>query len=1057
MNRFPGVGARIQARLKALGFSKKGRPDILRFCQERGYRPQYVYAWLRDRLPVYENLVRLARDLGVSPEWLMFGVGPFRAAGQPRAAADTARGARQAQIIDFARLREVTNKLVRLETELEAIFRAFPDLYFWLDADLTFLAYEAGQGSSFHVPPESVVGTPLGDAFPAELAPALQRAARDTLGTATATSVEFSLPSGAADGRESVVRSYEARFLPLADRTPAQPRLLMIVRDITERRRAEDAARALVAASRELASTLDAAQATERVVSMVLGIFRVRAAALFRLVPAGGALVCTAVAGVREPAKWIGQRLLPGAGVSGRAAAEKRRVWSSDVSQDAGVTMPDWLRRLGAEEGHGAVVSVPLVSREEILGALAVADGPGRVFAPDELEVLSGFADEAALALQNARLFEDAERRRREAEVVADLGRTINASLDLQEVLPAVVEGARELCGSDIATIALREPGSDALVMRYAAGFAASLSGFVIEPGKGIGGRVLVTGEPLRTDDYAGDTRFSKEYLPSVLADGIVTALVVPIPIDGRVEGLLYVHNRSPRPFTDQDESVLKRLADHAAIALRNARVYQRSEHRRLAAEGLAGVGRLVSQSLDPEVVAQRIADSVLDLFQARASALVRLEPETGNGVTVAVSGDPGPGIVAQAVLPHGIGAVELAVRERRVVASPDVRVDARITRTPALNEPFAQSGFQAALAAPLLVHDEPVGALVVEGRTGRRFDDEDMRLLQAFADQATLALENARLFRAAERATDRAQAAAARSEQRFASLVRGLTGIAWEADTASWRTVSISPAVEAVLGYPVHRWREEPDFWLDHLHPDDRERLARLRAAPDFPMGERELEYRMIAADGRVVWFSDLVHAPGGEPARSRRLHGVMVEITESKLATGAARAFGEIGRLHARLFDGQMVSQRIAESVRRLFGARVAVLSRRQPGLGGAAVVAQATSQLAPAELHELLSPDTGLSGIALREGRTAFSPDVRADPRVGSPPGVDGSIGGGQSCALLAVPLAVRGVVLGVLAIGDIVGRTFDLREIRLAEAFADYAAITLTSTRAGAASF
>src|SRR3990167_7524098 len=102
MNRFPGVGARIQARLKALGFSKKGRPDILRFCQERGYRPQYVYAWLRDRLPVYENLVRLARDLGVSPEWLMFGVGPVRAAGQPRAAADTARGARPAPGMAFA-------------------------------------------------------------------------------------------------------------------------------------------------------------------------------------------------------------------------------------------------------------------------------------------------------------------------------------------------------------------------------------------------------------------------------------------------------------------------------------------------------------------------------------------------------------------------------------------------------------------------------------------------------------------------------------------------------------------------------------------------------------------------------------------------------------------------------------------------------------------------------------------------------------------------------------------------------------------------------------------
>src|SRR3972149_6327398 len=59
MNGFPGVGIRIQARLKALGYSKNGRPDILRFCQERAYRPQYLYAWLRGRLPAWENLVRL--------------------------------------------------------------------------------------------------------------------------------------------------------------------------------------------------------------------------------------------------------------------------------------------------------------------------------------------------------------------------------------------------------------------------------------------------------------------------------------------------------------------------------------------------------------------------------------------------------------------------------------------------------------------------------------------------------------------------------------------------------------------------------------------------------------------------------------------------------------------------------------------------------------------------------------------------------------------------------------------------------------------------------------
>src|SRR3989338_2323998 len=96
MNGFPGVCIRIQARLKALGYSKNGRPDILRFCQERAYRPQYLYAWLRGRLPAWENLVRLARDLDVSPERVMFGTGEgpgaARRPGGPRRAAGAAPG-----------------------------------------------------------------------------------------------------------------------------------------------------------------------------------------------------------------------------------------------------------------------------------------------------------------------------------------------------------------------------------------------------------------------------------------------------------------------------------------------------------------------------------------------------------------------------------------------------------------------------------------------------------------------------------------------------------------------------------------------------------------------------------------------------------------------------------------------------------------------------------------------------------------------------------------------------------------------------------------------------
>ena len=149
MSRFPGVGQRVGQRLRALGYWRNGRPDVARFCSEKDYRPQYVYAWLGDRIPAYDNLTRLAHDLDVAPEWVMFGPGPATRRDAPDAVDATPGPRRGAQIIDFARLRDVTSRLVRLEAELQAIFRAFPDLYVWLDAEGKVLAYEGGSGGSF--------------------------------------------------------------------------------------------------------------------------------------------------------------------------------------------------------------------------------------------------------------------------------------------------------------------------------------------------------------------------------------------------------------------------------------------------------------------------------------------------------------------------------------------------------------------------------------------------------------------------------------------------------------------------------------------------------------------------------------------------------------------------------------------------------------------------------------------------------------------------------------------------------------------------------------------
>ena len=178
------------------------------------------------------------------------------------------------------------------------------------------------------------------------------------------------------------------------------------------------------------------------------------------------------------------------------------------------------------------------------------------------------------------------ERRRREAEVLADLARTVNASQDLETILPAIADGARALCGCDAARVALLDPERNAMVLRYTAGAPSAMPpGFVIEPGKGIGGLAWARGQVIRSADFAGDPRFGREYLDIVHADHIASCMVAPIRIGARVEGLIYANNFTLRPFTVDDEQVLVTLAEHAAVALRNAQVLAREQQERAAAE----------------------------------------------------------------------------------------------------------------------------------------------------------------------------------------------------------------------------------------------------------------------------------------------------------------------------------------------------------------------------------------------------------------------------------------------------------------------------------------
>jgi len=371
--------------------------------------------------------------------------------------------------------------------------------------------------------------------------------------------------------------------------------------------------RALTGIGRLLSERLDPDVVGERIAESLRSLLGGGSAVVYRLDDDSANLLAMAVAhGPATPtAGWRPVREI-GSGAVGLAMRERRTITSPDVLADARIDIPPALRAHMNEGPDRAILAVPLLTQDRLIGVLAVRTATGTVFDARAVQLAEALADQAAITLEHARLFAEQERRRREAEVLADLARTIGAAPELATVLRRVAEAAQELCGSDGSVIGLRIPESDAVRLRYwTSPWYGALGETRVEPGQGLGGRVLQERRPLRTSDYLRDARIGPHHAERIRQLRIQAKMAVPILIDDRVEGLLYVDNRTARAFTDQHESVLVRLAAQAAIAIRNAQILEAEQIARGTAERLV---RALRESQDRfQFVARATNDAVWD------------------------------------------------------------------------------------------------------------------------------------------------------------------------------------------------------------------------------------------------------------------------------------------------------------------------------------------------------------------------------------------------------------------------------------------------------------
>ncbi|MFQ5898622.1 MAG: GAF domain-containing protein [Candidatus Methylomirabilia bacterium] len=822
-----------------------------------------------------------------------------------------------------------------------------------------------------------------------------------------------------------------------------EQRVVERTQQVEARRRASEA---LAEVGRVLAQSLDPEQVGQRVVDSVLSLLDVQAASLYRLEPESENLVNVTASGEAWSSLGRGLVVPKGYGMAGLGVLERRAVATPDLLADPRIRFTPELRALVEQAPFRAALAVPLLVQDRVSGALIVGGRTGRVFTDEEIGLAQAFASQAAIALENARLFAESESRRHAAEALFDIARALGSTVELKQLLKIVTQRTAQAVGAERCSINLWRGGHIVPAMSQFADGHTDRE--LWEKFKATGpyrleevpahAEAIHTKKPVVVEDATSNSLVPAHWFE---AFGIRSALVVPLIHQEEVIGTLNLdRTNGPYAWRQEEIDLAMTIASQAALAVKNAGLFEEAERRRRAAEGLAEAGHLLSQALGVEEVGQRIVDSVRELYRVPASTLYRLELESGDLVAIAISGDVGPTLGRNVVFPRGAGVVGVAVGERRAVVTPDVLADPRIALPPEVRSRIEQAPYRSALAVPLLAEGRVIGALGIGDRAGRVFTDEEIRLVEAFADEAAVALEKVRLYEEIKAARDFLQSIAENSAD--AIMTADLEG----------RITYFSPGAEKIFGYRAEEVLGRPA--ADYYRSGQEEaRAVTERLAVEGQIRNYETAFR--AKEGRLVEVnSSISHLRDSSGAIVGTL-GVMKDITERKRAEEALRQRAERLRV-LREIDQAILAARSQETIaqaalghiRRLvpcnrasiavFDLETHVCTMLAADVSGESrVVAGARFPLAAvAEIEEI------------RQGKVRVVDDISLLSEV--PPVVQILKGEGVR-SLLVAPLTCQDELMGSLNLGADHPGAFAPEHVEIVAEVADSVAVAIQNTR------
>jgi len=544
--------------------------------------------------------------------------------------------------------------------------------------------------------------------------------------------------------------------------------------------------------------------------------------------------------------------------LTGRAVIDCAVVHIEDLATASEEEFPV-ARELQRRLGHHTVLSVPLMREDRAIGAIALWRMEARRFTGKQIALVKTFADQAAIAIENVRLFNETKERLEQQTATSEILRVISQSpSDVQPVFDTIAAAALRLCGAASANVftfdgqllhlaALARPDSgpnDVVDL---------IKNFPRPPGRDLAApRAILTCSVVSIPDVLADPEY--QFKETALAGGFRSVVAVPLIRDGAPIGAIVVGRPEAGPIPDKQIALLQTFADQALIAIENVRLFKETKEALEQQTATSEILRVISRSrTDVQPVFDTIAAAAMKLCRAGSANVTTFDGELIHIAALAIV-NPERADAVRKLYPRPPSRDTTnarAVLTGSVVAIPDVLED----REYAVRAAALAGGFRSVLSVPLIREGSPIGAITVGRPEPGPFPDKQVALLQTFADQAVIAIENVRLFTELEARTT--QLTRSVGELKALGEVGQAVSSTLDLETVLCTIVSRATTLAGMDGGAIYEYDEtRQQFYLHATDKLPEELVETLRAAP-IPKGEGALG--RMAVTGEPIQIRDI------------------------------------------------------------------------------------------------------------------------------------------------------------------------------------------------------